>query len=558
MPFTTTLGQLADKGSLVVAAMRLLNTHNLKIDMFFGNIPGYAVLSHTWGNYEVTFREMESLGGKEAVLSAMSLPENSHKDYDKIIDSAEFARTRGFDYIWIDTCCIDKSSSAELSEAVNSMFSWYKDAEICYAYLADVFRDDSSTFSENGLSKSRWFTRGWTLQELIAPKEVIFLSKSWQVLGTRRSLKDVIWDVTKVEESVLEGASLDTIATGVKMSWASGRNTTRPEDSAFCLLGIFNVNMPLLYGEGKQKVFLRLQREILKDSDDESIFAWCTSQEESQEKPYWGILAPTPDYFIACGSLKRPRFVTRREGQPTMITNHGVRVELSLAPFRGDKSGTIFLAVLDCDISGAGTTAAIIIQRLSDYETQYARMAPMVLLKINLGLYNVPPGSLNESFMAELGLGKSRWLYMRRIDEPEPRYLFVRLVPTHSGLLAGFYFEPRIAFPSVWRDDDNFVLSINDPARRWEEWGETDYRYHKIDLDQEYRDNTELDQFGASNLKERKAFRCLGVCVALKRGNDLERWSKPIFFVVGFEPLPDNPFGTPSGYVKPWYSFARG
>ncbi|RDW59199.1 hypothetical protein BP5796_12123 [Coleophoma crateriformis] len=538
--------------------MRLLNTHNLKIDTFFGNTPGYAVLSHTWGDYEVTFREMESLGGKEAVLSAMLLPDNRYKDYNKIVCSAEFARTRGFDYIWIDTCCIDKSSSAELSEAINSMFSWYKDAEICYAYLADVFQDHSSRFSEKELSKSRWFTRGWTLQELIAPKEVIFVSKSWQVLGTRRSLKHLIWDVTKVNESVLDGVSLDTIATGVKMSWASSRNTTRPEDTAYCLLGLFNVNMPLLYGEGKQKAFLRLQQEILRDSDDESIFAWRTSQEESQEKPYWGILAPTPDYFIGCGSLKRPRFVTRREGQPTMITNHGVRVELSLAPFRGDKSGTIFLAVLDCDVYNTGTVAAIIIQRLSDYETQYARIARTVLLEISLGLYRVPRESLNECFMVELGLGKSRGLYMSRIDEPEPQYLFVRLVPTHSRLLAGFYLEPGIAFPSVWRDNDKFVLSIHDPAQPWEEWGESDHRYHKIDLDHEYLDTTELDQLEASHRKERKVLGCLGVRVALTRGNDSERWSKPIYFVVGFGPLPENPFSTPSGYVKPWYSFARG
>jgi hypothetical protein len=149
----------------------------------------------------------------------MSGAEKRRKSYEEILPSADFARIRGFDYIWIDTCCIDKSSSAELSETINSMFQWYKGSEICYAYLADVSCYDYPTeFGDSEFSQSRWFTRGWTLQELVAPKEVIFVDRDWKPLGTRTSLKQEIQSIAKVAHTVLDGGSLDTIAAAAKMS----------------------------------------------------------------------------------------------------------------------------------------------------------------------------------------------------------------------------------------------------------------------------------------------------------------------------------------------------
>ena len=557
--------------------MRLLNTRTLELEMFPGQAPGYAILSHTWEDREITFDDMRSLGGKEAFLSAMSLTVKPwKKSYEKILHSTDFARARGFDYIWIDTCCIDKSSSAELSETINSMFEWYKGAEICYAYLADVYHGESAVFNiKSRIARSRWFTRGWTLQELIAPEEVIFVDKKWAFLGTKTSLKHEIQEITKVAYTVLDGASLDTIAAAAKMSWASGRNTTRPEDVAYCLLGLFNVNMPLLYGEGKAKAFIRLQEEFLKNSDDESIFAWRTSQEEALEKPYWSLLASTPNQFEHCRAFRKPRFVSHREGQPTMITNRGVRVEMSLIPFVGDVSGTIFLAVLECLHSNTvwGEMVAIILQHLSDLEVQYARIAPEVLMEMSVGLFEPPLTSLTATFKSQYATTAS--VYMERINEPEPHYLFVRLAPKQSSLITGFYMVSRVATQSIlrstgtsitatgenpppgWEWNSHHSLSFFDIPDPWSQWGVARARpYYMIDFESQFSDE-ELAQVEVSNLKERKVLGCIGL--KMMGGEDkASPLNSTVYFVVGLEPLPENPFGTPSGYVKPWYSFAQG
>jgi hypothetical protein len=218
---------------------------------------------------------------------------------------------------------------------------------------------------------------------------------------------------------------LETIAAAAKMSWAAERNTTRSEDLAYCLLGLFDVNMPLLYGEGQEKAFIRLQEEILKTSDDESIFAWRASPEEVSKKPYWCLLAPTPAYFKDCGDFARPRFVSSREGQPTIITNRGIRVELSLAPLRGDQSGTIFLAILECFNEAGDCLVTIFMQKLSNLEAQYAKIAPEVLPDVIMGLFEPPLRSFTQSFRPDI---EQRSLILKRISEPEPRYLFVKLI----------------------------------------------------------------------------------------------------------------------------------
>jgi hypothetical protein len=173
-----------------------------------------------------------------------------------------------------DTCCIDKSSSAELSEAINSMYAWYQRGVVCYAYLSDVQLwstyqpedADGAWVAENPeavlqVMKSRWWTRGWTLQELIAPPSVVFYaatSQGWSKIGTKGSLIDLVAARTGIRDDILRGLDVKKCSVAQRMSWASQRETTRTEDLAYCLLGIFGVNMPLLYGEGS-KAFLRLQ-----------------------------------------------------------------------------------------------------------------------------------------------------------------------------------------------------------------------------------------------------------------------------------------------------------
>jgi hypothetical protein len=226
---------------------------------FFGNkIPPYAILSHTWGaeGEEVTFKDLiENTGNNKA-------------GYGKIRFCGEQAAIDDLHYFWVDTCCIDKSSSAEVTEAINSMFRWYQEAAKCYVYLTDVSIHDfdkADNFSQSAFRKSRWFTRGWTLQELIAPKSVEFFSLEGKRLGDKRSMEKQIYEITKIDVQALRGDPLSDFSVADRMLWAAKRETTREEDKAYCLLGIFDIHMPLIYGEEK-KAFTRLNKEISNSS----------------------------------------------------------------------------------------------------------------------------------------------------------------------------------------------------------------------------------------------------------------------------------------------------
>ena len=192
----------------------------------------------------------------------------------KIRDACVVARKNGYRYIWIDSCCIDKSSSSELSEAINSMYKWYALADVCYAYLADVPPGDDHHVVGSYFRKSRWFTRGWTLQELIAPINVVFLSKDWAPIGSKHALDSLVENITKIScRALLHLDPLDKFSVAQRMSWAAKRRTTRVEDRAYSLLGMFNIHMPTLYGEGDH-AFHRLQEQIMQRIPDQSLFAW--------------------------------------------------------------------------------------------------------------------------------------------------------------------------------------------------------------------------------------------------------------------------------------------
>ena len=193
--------------------------------------------------------------------------------YNKIQFCGEQAKTDGLQYFWVDTCCIDKSSSAELTEAINSMFHWYRNAAKCYVYLSDVSttkRKASNEFFEltweSAFQASRWFTRGWTLQELLAPGTVEFFSREGKLLGDKSTLERQVHKITGIPILALQGTPLSQFGVEERLSWAENRKTKRKEDKAYSLLGIFNVYMPYIYGEGSKHAFDRLLNEINKPS----------------------------------------------------------------------------------------------------------------------------------------------------------------------------------------------------------------------------------------------------------------------------------------------------
>ncbi|KAK4206257.1 heterokaryon incompatibility protein-domain-containing protein, partial [Rhypophila decipiens] len=242
--------------------MRLLERDDtgevrLTEDLPNNKIPPYAILSHTWGNGEILFGDlMDGIYKNKA-------------GYTKIRFGGDQAWRDGLSFFWVDTCCIDKSNSVELQEAINSMFRWYRNATKCYTYLVDVSvsssnADDKSIW-EPAFRASRWFTRGWTLQELIAPTSVEFFSREGARLGDRITLERVIHDVTGIPLKVLQGGPLSDFSVNDRIAWIEKRTTTREEDMVYSLFGIFGVQLPLIYSEGKQKAFRRLREEINKE-----------------------------------------------------------------------------------------------------------------------------------------------------------------------------------------------------------------------------------------------------------------------------------------------------
>ncbi|KAK3379025.1 heterokaryon incompatibility protein-domain-containing protein [Lasiosphaeria ovina] len=263
--------------------MWLLNVETLVLEHFQDDRQTrgqYAILSHTWGDEEVSFDTLYLDSAK------------SKSGYRKIVDTCRQAASDGLRYAWVDTCCIDKRSSSELSEAINSMYRWYYHAQICYAYLSDFTAVNSVLATGTGRLKScRWFTRGWTLQELIAPPLLVFYDSNWTMLASRKDIAEQLANITHVDQDILVNREqLWQTSVAKRMSWASMRVTSREEDLAYSLLGIFGINMPLLYGEGPE-AFKRLQEEIIRSWGrvDHSILAWHGQSD--------GLLALSPAEF---------------------------------------------------------------------------------------------------------------------------------------------------------------------------------------------------------------------------------------------------------------------
>jgi len=324
--------------------MWLLNTDTLERKEFADshNIPAYAILSHTWGDDEIAFHEMQGAHDTAQVKAG----------FTKIVNFCRLAKARGYHYAWVDTCCIDKRSSAELSEAINSMYRYYRDAGECLVYLFDVPTDDNMSRQQqlSYFRASRWFTRGWTLQELLAPKTRIFFSEKWIPIDDNGDLLDLLAEITSIDSRLLQNRDLlSTYCIAERMSWASTRQTTRSEDRAYSLMGLFNIHMPVLYGEGGESAFRRLQEEIIRISFDQSIFVWCGQHENS------GLLAKSPSEFVGPPTLGLWAPVNLA---PFMMTNMGLAIRMNITEIMphdrswlSDDIGVdVYLAVIGCDV----------------------------------------------------------------------------------------------------------------------------------------------------------------------------------------------------------------
>ena len=295
--------------------MWLFNIDTLELKYFTDveSCPPYAALSHRWDDdneNEVTFNDLQS--HSETV--------KAKPGYTKLVNASSVARKLLCDWIWVDTCCINKQSSAELQEAINSMWKIYEKCQLCIAYLFDVgiwhdararsldsddeehsgrlrlATDTNSLDIPYGFSVSEWFSRGWTLQELLAPKEVLFFDGTWFKVGTKRDLRCTIESITGIPAPCLE-AGMDynkrkSYCVATKMSWAASRETTRTEDEAYSLMGLFDVHIPLFYGEGRS-AFRRLQEEILRTTSDATVLAFFSLS----PRPSVHMLASSPDLF---------------------------------------------------------------------------------------------------------------------------------------------------------------------------------------------------------------------------------------------------------------------
>ncbi|KAI1416279.1 HET-domain-containing protein [Hypoxylon sp. FL1857] len=353
--------------------MRLLHVHTRELEEYSGEfIPPYAILSHTWSKHEVTFQELSKPDHK------------SYKGYTKIEGCCRQAAKDGLHYVWIDTCCIDKSSSAELSEGINSMFQWYRNAAVCYIYLSDVIAKDDPFNTPSDFRQSRWFTRGWTLQELLAPMELVFFDMHWdeiqigrikrcigsswadQISGAsqnqehyfnRLGLLSLLSDITNIPKRALDTGNFSQFCAAARFAWAADRETTRVEDRAYSLLGLLEVNMPLVYGEGS-KAFIRLQEEVIKSRDDDSLLAWGYGF-ISKEQPRIhadSVLAQSPFDFRHCHSLLK---LEAEETSPEVpittthsaMTNIGMQLAIPIRTI--DPKNGVFIAILRCLVPGA-------------------------------------------------------------------------------------------------------------------------------------------------------------------------------------------------------------
>ncbi|KAK4498741.1 hypothetical protein PRZ48_009251 [Zasmidium cellare] len=368
--------------------MRLLKTgpfvsgqsSTLELHEFRGHKERFAILSHTWstaGHDEILFTDLlahsdPAIRKAEGHISVNLDAEPSIKEkpgWAKLAFALEQADQDGKEWLWVDTACIDRSSSAELNEAINSAYEWCQGSAICYALLEDVPLEEwhEMKYGKSRTLNSRWFTRGWTLTELLAPGHVVFYSMEWIRLGDKHELSGMLSTATGIDVSIIEDNNLVEIQSVAKrFSWAANRETTLPEDRAYSIMGLMGVNMSVLYGEGEKKAFIRLQQEIIKSCDDPSIFAW--TDHDVGDRAH-GLLADSPKAFAASARYFGDPY---EEQQPFEMTNRGLGICVHLMP--ADQADH-YVAALQCPDPGAnGRFLAIQLRKLARGDRQYVRV----------------------------------------------------------------------------------------------------------------------------------------------------------------------------------------
>ncbi|KIW29916.1 uncharacterized protein PV07_05701 [Cladophialophora immunda] len=419
--------------------MRLLNTEDIIVESFPSpaqpEIPDYVILSHRWRDKEVSFQDIEHRKAGDGTEELERL-----EGADKILRCCKEARNMGFKYVWIDTCCINKTDQVELTQALNSMFVWYRQAQVCYAYLSDVPSDEDPLKEGSKFRQSKWFTRGWTLQELVAPQYVIFFAGDWKEIGTKSSFQELIIEVTGIPEQVLLTNSAGEISVAQRMSWAAKRKTSVVEDQAYCLLGLFNVKMQMTYGEGRE-AFRRLQLEIMKVSDDHTIFAWAGKR----HPPKGGLLATSPRDFAHCRNVRR-----LGESPAFSMTNKGIIMKLPLIP----QGQNVFLGILSCQRKRAAHyqdryPLGIYLERVGgEGSTSYVRVRPEEMEEIteDVSSYEETEICVRETDPTTLDI--LSWM------QPEPKYLLLFTIKQREHAL------PNIEYVGV--DTGSFWVVNNE------------------------------------------------------------------------------------------------
>lgn len=330
--------------------MRVISTMSFEMESKKGDAElredGYAVLSHCWmgpeTGGETAFHQYEKhVEALESGSTALS------PQLKKIRGACDCARSKGIKWMWIDSCCINKLSAVEETESINAMYRWYRHSVLCITYFHDVELgpasklDPRNPFNDSDGKPAKCFSRGWTLQELLASKEMEFYDKNWTFMGTQRDVKDSLSKLTGIDENYLTGAEdFRNACVATKMSWMAKRITTREEDIAYSMVGLFGVTMSPVYGEGGPRAFMRLQEVILSSlSMDESLFAWKMptvdagrqyDRTSSWKEDEWGLLAPSPAWFAASGVVRvMPNPIPRRDA--FKVTADGVMAPVGRA-----------------------------------------------------------------------------------------------------------------------------------------------------------------------------------------------------------------------------------
>jgi len=462
------LDYLARRRGSCAFIMRLLHAETLEFRMFDENsLPRYVILSHTWGKDEVSYQDMCWLqklqnmplelksnplyalfisAGGGTLLPSSTGAITDRFGYTKIAQTARITLKLGYQYFWIDTCCIDKTSSAELQEAINSMYRWYKLCSRCVVFLADAAPILPGTLLvdhfQGVLQNCRWITRGWTLQELVAPRYISFYDCNWAYICDKREVLTPLEYVTGIPAKVLHSGSFANESVAQKMSWAANRSTSRIEDTAYSLMGLFDIHMPMLYGEG-ERAFIRLQEEILKTSGDDSIFVWRAP--DAGHSTLRGLLARSPSEFKKCAG------VFRGNGSlPISKTNIGIHLQLNLRPFGTSKHS--FVAMLQA-ANHQNQRFGIVLRKLDldekqNDDQQYTRVSARSL---------IVGDSTRDKYLTDKKVG----VYVRQ-DPQLPRkflseyvYCFhLRDTPTVP------LYHVRQAWPSEWWDATRNELII--------------------------------------------------------------------------------------------------